>query len=204
MTDPRDAILQRQVPTVMVPVHGTLEPLQVNGHRFLAAADGVHIEVHRPWLHVVWPAARSRIPLPYGPAPDCGIAYPFDWKQLMQLVDAFTGMARARLPNECGTWIAWSETEQTLRFVESAEIKAGPGRLDYRRPQTRPGEHLVCDLHSHGRLSAFFSATDDADDAGDVKFAAVVGNLAGTIDLAMGLCLPGGFFIDADEWENPA
>jgi PRTRC genetic system protein A len=39
------------------------------------------------------------------------------------------------------------------------------------------GWHLVCDLHSHGAGPAFFSATDNGDDAHSTKIAIVVGSL---------------------------
>ncbi len=48
------------------------------------------------------------------------------------------------------------------------------------------------DLHSHGRLPAFFSATDNADDRFDVKFALVVGNCgAATPSMVLRLCAKG-------------
>jgi PRTRC genetic system protein A len=39
------------------------------------------------------------------------------------------------------------------------------------------GEHIVVDVHSHGLHTAFFSAEDDADDAGAMKVSLVLGNL---------------------------
>ena len=52
-------------------------------------------------------------------------------------------------------------------------------------------EHLVIDVHSHGHLDAFFSGVDDANDAGAVKIAGVVGNLDGVPTVAFRVCVLG-------------
>jgi PRTRC genetic system protein A len=43
-------------------------------------------------------------------------------------------------------------------------------------PVLQDGEEIAVDLHTHGRLPAWFSATDDADDRG-IKIAGVFGHL---------------------------
>lgn len=198
--DKRDEILQAHVPAIMVPRFGNLEPLATNGHRFLIAEDGVYIEVRRPWLHVVWGLTRDNVQLPYGPVLNTGISCSFEWDRVTELVLAFTRTARQQAPNECGAWIVWHE-EGGLSLVDLEPIHAGPSRLKYRRPQIEEGLHLVCDIHSHGHLAAGFSATDDGDDLGEVKYAAVVGRAdTDSPDFTMRLCLPAGVFIDASEW----
>jgi PRTRC genetic system protein A len=47
----------------------------------------------------------------------------------------------------------------------------------YRPPLLPVGTHIVCDIHSHGTGPAFFSATDDLDDAHSTKIAIVIGRL---------------------------
>ena len=55
-------------------------------------------------------------------------------------------------------------------------------------------EHLAIDLHSHGLAPAYFSATDDQDDAGAVKISGVFGNLDQPVPtVALRLCLLGLF-----------
>lgn len=53
----------------------------------------------------------------------------------------------------------------------------------------------MLDIHSHGRLPAFFSGTDDEDDSdvSVVKIAAVLGNLDGAVSTTMRLCACGAF-----------
>jgi PRTRC genetic system protein A len=77
---------------------------------------------------------------------------------------------RAALPNEAAAFILWNEAtaEFTVHFPQIDE--ATPTRLVYRSPACEPGWHVVCDMHSHGRGPAYFSATDDADDAHATRF----------------------------------
>jgi PRTRC genetic system protein A len=56
--DVRDRLVQQHAPTIMVPTHSDLAPLTAAGHRYLAAADGLWLELRRPWLHMVWPISH--------------------------------------------------------------------------------------------------------------------------------------------------
>lgn len=175
--DPRDALLQAHVPTVMVPRFCELRwPLDSNGHRYLVAEDGLWIEVKRPWLHLLWPIAPSPAPLPYGPLRDA-MEFAFGWPALEILAAQFRLDAILALPNEHAAWLVWDETAQVLRYRSVFATSAGPAGIAFIRPILAPHEHLAVDLHSHGALSACFSATDDEDDAGEVKLCVVLGNL---------------------------
>jgi PRTRC genetic system protein A len=57
-------------------------------------------------------------------------------------------------------------------------------------------EHLAVDIHSHGCMGAFFSATDDDDDRGELKLSIVIGNLdADEASMRMRLCALGQFLM---------
>lgn len=202
--DPRDAALQAHTPVVAVPRFSDLAPLKKNGHRYLVAEDGLYIEVRRPWLSIVWPVAPSDAPLPFGEADHVGMRLGFEWKELTELMDPFERDARAAMPNEFAAWITWKLTEaggHVLTYRPLFASAASPGGLDLIRPTLNEGEHLIADLHSHGSMEAFFSATDDEDDAGEVKYAAVLGGVdTNTPRWRVRLCLPGGQFVDEDEW----
>jgi PRTRC genetic system protein A len=92
---------------------------------------------------------------------------------LEQVVDHF----RAALPNEAAAFVLWNEATKAfaLHFPEIEE--ATPSRLVYRSPVLQPGWHLISDIHSHATGPAYFSATDNADDAFATKIALVVGQL---------------------------
>lgn len=189
--DARDAVLQLTCPTVMVPRFGRLEPMTDNGHRFLAAADGLWLEVVRPWLHVLQPLARqAKVAMPYGTLSpfvqmSCG-------QIPKELLAQFVEYAHTRMPNECAAWITWSEGGGfRLRLLD--EINASRARVTVERPQLDDEEHLVVDLHSHGTFSAGFSTTDNIDDRGEVKIAGVVGNLDRETTFAFRICALGLF-----------
>lgn len=190
--DPRDAFLQAHTPTVMVPRFGALDPLAASGHRFLAAADGLWLELRRPWLYVREHVAYAGVAMPYGNVERVAM-YAFGAPALQSVIDAFKLDALRATPNEtagCGVWI---EADQRLEYRPLVLIDASPGRVEYHRPTLADGEHLAVDLHSHGELGAYFSATDDEDDAGEVKLAVVLGNLDDEITMALRLCVLGLF-----------
>lgn len=189
--DPRDIALQFVAPTIMVPRFGEFEPLATNGHRFLAAKDGLWLEVKRPWLYARKPlATQSAVAMPYGEVTaTINILCPRVPKALIQ---EFEAKAKAQSPNECAAWITWNEHRNELRLRSLEEISAGKAHVKVIRPVLDDGEHLVLDLHSHGRFPAGFSKTDDRDDAGEVKVSLVVGNCdQEETTIASRLCLMG-------------
>jgi len=193
--DPRDALLQAHAPAVMVPIFSALAPLEQSGHRYLVAQDGLWIEVKRPWLHLVWPVAASPASLPYGALQDT-IDFAFDWDAFGMLLEQFREECWRVSPNEHAAWLIWDERTAQLVYRRLIAIEAGPAGISVHRPQLAAHEHLAVDLHSHGALAAGFSATDNADDAGEVKFCVVLGNLEAHPDAetqTMRLCAHGHF-----------
>lgn len=176
--DIRDRIIQETAPIVAVPNFGELAPLEQAGHRFLAARDRVLLEVRRPWLHLVWPLTVQdsfAAPLPFGEV-DSGITLAFG-KIGRELLARFLEASRAAYPAEHAAWLVWDAREQRLKYRELEIVKASAGQVVVKRPALEDHESLAVDLHSHADLAAFFSATDDADDAGEVKISGVVGTL---------------------------
>lgn len=172
--NPIDIALQTLTPTVMVPRHGPFDRLQHNGHRFLAASDGLWLEARRPWLYLCWPlAAQSKVAMPYGhlePKLEVERVQP-------QIVDEFIDMAQAACPLECAAWVVWNEHKKEQRLLPMVATSATAASVHFDRPRLAEGEHLLLDLHSHGRLGAFFSGQDDSDDRGEFKLAGVFGCL---------------------------
>ncbi|CAJ0740883.1 PRTRC system protein A [Ralstonia mannitolilytica] len=193
-----DAKLWDSAPTVAVPKFAAFKELEEVGHRFLATADGLFVEVRRPWLHVIQPVAPlngQTVRPPYGAVKPkvqlaferLGIAFP--------LVRRFINAARESAPNEHAAWIIWNSRTGELEYRELAITNASPGAISYERPALLQNESLVLDLHSHGATPAFFSATDNQDDAGEVKISCVVGDLAEgkTPSILFRLCVLGMF-----------
>ena len=192
--DHRDKILQSPCPTVMVPKFSPLDPLHGPGHRFLAAADGLWLEVRRPWLRLVWPlCCKAEVKMPYGEL-EPSMEFSFD-KVPEDLFRRFISDAQNDHPLESGAWLVWNEEAATLEYRKLRTIDGTNASLDVERPPLLPHEHLAVDLHSHGGdIPAFFSPEDDRDDAGEVKISVVIGNVnSGTISVETRLCVLGLF-----------
>jgi PRTRC genetic system protein A len=172
-----DAALLHMAPIVAAPAKSEFFPLQEPGHRFVLGAGGLYLEVRRPWLHFIHcigPAAA--VAIPYGAiVPKCEMAFGRVGNALPQLRD-FAVHAVAEAPKEAGGCVLWNSENDTWR-IEYPAGHATNSSLTYTPVEPGENEHVVIDLHSHGSLPAFFSDTDDADDAGSVKIAGVYGNL---------------------------
>jgi PRTRC genetic system protein A len=199
--DPTAAAVLATVPCYPVPPMGespAIDALRAApaGRGILVGRDGVMLIIRRPWLEVDVPIAPPiAAHLPYGSigAPRaslrCGLI-PGEMR------DAVIDHLRAALPNEAAAFVIWHEATSTFS-IDLPEIdRATPSRLVYRTPRLAAGCHLVCDIHSHGTMPAFFSGTDDADDADTTKIAVVFGNIdaADGPTMAARLCA-GGLFL---------
>ncbi|WP_176060288.1 PRTRC system protein A [Paraburkholderia sp. BCC1876] len=188
-----DTVLHKSFPSVMVPRSEAVQPMISSGERLLIAANGIWLEVQRPWIRVVRRIARYDVTtaIPYGDVAEstellCG-AIPAEH------VAAFYRMAHAALPNEAGAWIVWNRHTGQFRTVSLPSLSHGPGHLRYERPLLDDGESVVVDCHSHGSGGAFFSRTDNEDDRHDVKLALVLGNCDRSPSMAFRLCVKGIF-----------
>ncbi|RDU99180.1 PRTRC system protein A [Trinickia dinghuensis] len=175
-----DEALFDSAPLLAVPKHAAFEPLKEIGHRFLATAEGIFVEVRRPWLHVI--QLLSKLP-ENAPRPPYGLIMPkieLTFGRLgvaIPIIQAFAEEARVAAPDEHAAWIVWNSEAQKLEYKPLKIMNASPGAISFERPELPPHQSLAIDLHSHGRGEAFFSATDDKDDAGEVKIAGVLGGL---------------------------
>lgn len=191
---PADNALQQSFPSVMVPRFGQLAAMARPGERLLIAANGVFLEIARPWLRVVrlLGAFQHRSPIPYGEVVEatelhCG-------RVPAELIGEFAAMARAAHPKETGAWIVWNAASAAFRLIPVGILEHSGGHLKYERPVLADDDVLVVDCHSHGSHPAFFSATDDEDDRHDTKFAFVIGNCAAyTPSMVLRLCAKGIF-----------
>ena len=143
----------------------------------LIGSDGVMAIIRRPWLEVdIRISEEIQGYLPYGPLPTerwlmrCGMI-PLD------MIEEIHSIFTEALPNEAAAFIIWNEQSAKFRLLEPDVVEKTPARLVYRPPVLPPYEHLVCDVHSHGRAEAFFSTVDDRDDAHSTKLAIVLGNV---------------------------
>lgn len=175
-----DMATYRAAPMAVAPQHSEFAPLADNGHRFLVAQDGVHLEVRRPWLHFIHSIAKQHLEvrIPYGAIADkMELAFGRLGTALPQLKE-FGAYAMAESPVEAAASLLWNHKTQAwaIRYPEVIG-EATAASIQYKQVDVGEDESLVIDLHSHGAAEAFFSATDNEDDRGTVKIAGVFGNL---------------------------
>lgn len=173
--DVRDMVLQQTMPTVMVPLFGKFEPLATAGNRILAAKSGFWVEARRPGIYIRQPIALQKaVALPYG---DVTATLETQFSHLGHVLQEFVETARKALPNEVALALIWDDESKQLQTHTLKPISSSSGHIHYDRPVLQSGQHVVMDIHSHGRSDAYFSRTDNKDDAGDIKIAVVVGNV---------------------------
>lgn len=194
MSDPRDVALAKSFPIHAVPRFGQFEPLSTNGQRLLVTASGFLLEVRRDWLYAVQPCGLplGMVRYPFGEVrPTIQLAF---GKVPRALVDQFIAIAQDALPNEVAGAIVFNAHTGTLDLRRCDSLQASVGHVQYALPPLGRGEHIAVDIHSHGEMPAFFSATDDTDDASATKIAVVVGGVdKDTPDVEVRLCLSGLF-----------
>jgi hypothetical protein len=158
--DPTAAAVLDAMPCYPVPPQGrspALEALRAAdvGHGLAIGSDGVMLILRRPWLALDVPITPP-LPayLPYGSigSPRAELRSGFIPQEIF---DRITAWFHDSLPNEAAAFVAWDEATRafSLLFPE------------------------IGDAHSHAAGAAFFSATDDADDAHATKIALVLGRL---------------------------
>jgi PRTRC genetic system protein A len=173
--DPRDAVLRATCPVIGAPMFGALPPLE-EGQRMVLAGDGLYLQFKGTWLAVttrvgdVAPGLR----LPYGRLSE-EMAFVFGTIP-MTLIAEFIETARLALPNEAAGALIYRSSDATLSLRMHEPLDAGAGHIQYRIAELADDEVLAVDLHTHGRLPAFWSAVDNRDDLG-IRLCGVFGNL---------------------------
>lgn len=125
------------------------------GYTYILAGNGLFLEAGNPLLE-----ARILV----APAQVRGLAFLEPFLELRHgrvpghLLDLVVGVCSARPDQEVYAAIAWDGQE--YRTIMPPQ-EGGGGHVSY---EAVPG--TVVGVHSHGRMGAFFSSTDDADDQG--------------------------------------
>jgi PRTRC genetic system protein A len=76
---------------------------------------------------------------------------------------------------EAMAWICYNP-EQGYHVIVPPQTVGGAS-VSYDWSCVPPGTSIVVDIHSHNNMNAFFSGTDDRDDAGNISFSGVVGHM---------------------------
>lgn len=172
--DKKDVALRKSCPVMPVPRFTPFQPLSEPGERMLVASNGTFIEIKRKWGYFIRNVGAIATTVPFGQVQAATVLH--TGKLPMALLQRFVVMAKAECDVEIGASIVWDEVTSEFSLLRSVAIEAGPGHLVYQLPPLEATEHIVIDCHSHARFEAFFSKTDDMDDAHAVRFSYVVGN----------------------------
>jgi PRTRC genetic system protein A len=145
----------------------------------VAASTGLFLEHRSPAFHLF--AQIAAVPLPYGNVPEPWFAPIVGTPDLLRALRRFVNHAAASPETEIAGAVVAGPGGHEL--VSPRSISASSGHVAYEDHIV--DDHLVFDLHSHGRMPAFFSATDDRSDLSrrGPYLAVVVGSL-GRPDLA--------------------
>lgn len=171
---------------------GGMPDVAVGDKQFVGAADGIYVRTATPALRVCARVADAT--LPYAPMTQ-SIA-PANGPVPLDLVRSFLDMAAADREREIAAVIETHDEGYRLRQLETTDRSAAHVTYDDRQVDD---DTLVIDLHSHGRLPAYFSATDDTSDLSrrGPYLAMVAGECGSKNLLACRLVLPP-YLIDLD------
>lgn len=173
--DARDAALQATCPVVIAPRFGALPDMDL-GQRLIVAANGLFVQVKLDWLDCLQCLTPQGIelPLPYGSVQE-SLRFAFGVLPI-RLIEQFIEAGRRALPNEAAGALVYSRATGRLRLALCTAVQSSPTRIAYRLPAMAADETVAVDLHTHGRLPAFWSSEDDRDDQG-IKVCGVFGRL---------------------------
>ncbi len=170
----KDEILQSHFPTVMVPLHEDLAPCEIGKTRLLMGRGGLYIETRPSWGHLVerlWKAPR---PLPYGEVQEVDT---FD-DAAREAMDAIEEMKvdAADYADRDLEWAGWVVYGSRGFRYQRVKFQATATSADVEWPQLPVDEVLAVDVHSHGKMRAGFSSTDNEDDKGGVRICITLGD----------------------------
>ena len=173
--DPRDVALQASCPVVAMPKFSQL-PEMCSGQRLILARNGVFVHFANPWLQCTVLAGEldTCLSLPFGEHQE-SVSFSFGVLPLTML-QQFVEEGRRALPNEAAGALVFDCDSQRLSLRMHESIDRSMAHIRYRIDPLGPNELLAVDLHTHGRLPAFWSRQDDLDDMG-VRVCGVFGNL---------------------------
>jgi PRTRC genetic system protein A len=199
--DPRDAALRATCPVIGAPMFGPLPALN-RGQRMILARDGLYLQFAGPWLSVTTKvgAVTPGLRLPYGPVQE-GLAFAFG-SIPVAMIEAFIAEARRAMPNEAAGALVYCIADGSLSLRMHEPLSRSAGHIRYRITELADDELLAVDLHTHGRLAAFWSDTDDRDDLG-IRVCGVFGHLDRERPSARFRLVLNGVFVDlAHPWTS--
>lgn len=156
---PLDLAIASTLPLLAAARHSELPELDVGKRRLILGREGLYLEARSPAVHLcVRLHVIDNVPLPFGePMEFVRLRHgPIPTRLIRTLVDA----AVEASPIE--TALAIIADEAGYHVVNVPIEQSSAGHVRYR--DEIDDDQLVIDMHSHGRLNAYFSSTDDESD----------------------------------------
>ena len=169
-----DQVTVENFPLMAASHTGMIQLASKIGIRYVVAKDGLWRAIDKSWLRALTPVALNPgAVIPYGSVVQsvefaCSMPPASLWREFM-------AVAKASLPNEVAAAMVWKSREDSWRLAVRVSIEANGGYVHYQEVDLQDDEEIVVDIHSHASHPAFFSGTDDTDDFGSIKVAAVLG-----------------------------
>lgn len=175
-----DASLKSMLPLLEVGVYSPFQPLREPGARILLTADGLMLESCNGVHHAITPMGRydSPIKLPYGKVPTgVDVIDTTAAMQLQSFAREFLGIAAKQAPKEI-LMLVVKAPGKPMRSIHASLNETEESLVYQDWVHMAEDEHIILDIHSHGKDAAFFSHTDNIDDCrfrGFLKTCCVIG-----------------------------
>jgi PRTRC genetic system protein A len=169
--------------------HGVQRPVTARAYDYLLAGNGLFKRAHSRHIHACMPLAVTRV----AGLPDLEPEFSL-WPGRVpgRLLYPILADARRHNGREWMYQICLSPEGTRWRVTMPAQHSSA-ARVDYQAG----ADGVICDLHSHHAMAAFFSGTDDRDETG-FRFYAVIGRVLDRPEISVRLGMYGDF------WSLPA
>lgn len=162
-------------------VKENLPPMPQALYQYLLAGDGVYIRAERPGLYAIMPLAPVTV---RGLVPFKTAIFSIQKVGQCLIKDIFLRSYGA-MPNEILFYLEPGLTAWDYWMPQQIQT---PGNVSPVDPYA--GKNALIEIHSHHRMSAFFSSTDDKDERSGFRVYTVIGNLDSdhpTIQVRLGI-----------------
>lgn len=150
---------------IVMATQQALPPIKAAGYEYVLAGNGLFVRAADSRMAAMVKVAPARLHGLEAAIPYFHLKLP---KVPAGALPALMTHARGQLPDEAMYQFYWDDKFWRCRAPRSV---AGASLIQF-----EDDGQAVVDLHSHGTIGAFFSSTDNADEAG-LRFYAVVGAL---------------------------
>jgi PRTRC genetic system protein A len=169
-----------------------VDVLAANTHPEIYIQDGLGFLKHvrltgnrhvRIKIEKLPPAAAAALPAATAVSEDLNFlpAGKIPYEFFEQIVEFFRQVSKKMKSEfEAHAWILWTAEKGYFISVPKQTVGKASVSFTYDDESLPPGSVIVCDIHSHNTMGAFYSGTDDNNDKSGIYYSAVIGKLTDT------------------------